>query len=111
VINARVDTVLRKVGDDDAQLDEAVRRGALYLSAGADCVYPIMLVDPARIRRFTAAVHGPVNVIVRAGGARLDELAELGVHRISFGGGLHRLVLDHLRLAVAGIASGEGLAT
>jgi 2-methylisocitrate lyase-like PEP mutase family enzyme len=111
VINARVDTVIRKVGDDDAQLDEAIRRGTMYLSAGADCVYPIMLVDPARIRTLTSAVPGPVNVIARAGGPRIDELAELAVHRISFGGGLHRLVLDHLRLAVAGLASGGSLAT
>jgi 2-methylisocitrate lyase-like PEP mutase family enzyme len=111
VINARVDSVIRKVGDDDAQLEDAIRRGTAYLAAGADCVYPIMLVDPARIRRFTAAVPGPVNVIARAGGPRLDELAALGVRRISFGGGLHRLVLDHLRLAVAGLASGASLAT
>lgn len=111
VINARVDSVLRKVGDDDVQLDDAIRRGTAYLAAGADCVYPIMLVDPARIRRFTAAVPGPVNVIARAGGPRPDELAHLGVRRISFGGGLHRVVLDHLRTAVAGIASGAGLAT
>jgi len=111
VINARVDTFLRKVGDDDAQMDEAIRRGRLYLQAGADCVYPITLVDPARIRTLSAAIPGPVNVIARAGGPRMDELAELGVRRISFGGGLHRLVLDHLRLAVAGIATGSGLAT
>lgn len=111
VINARVDAILRKVGDEDAQLDEAVRRGTRYLSAGADCVYPIMLVDPPRIRRLTQAIPGPVNVIARAGGPRPDELAELGVRRISFGGGLHRLVLDHLRLALAGIAAGTGIAT
>jgi 2-methylisocitrate lyase-like PEP mutase family enzyme len=111
VVNARIDTFLRKTGGDDAQLEEAIRRGSLYLAAGADCVYPIALVDPARIRTLTRAIPGPVNVIARAGGPRLDELAELGVRRISFGGGLHRLVLDHLRLTVAGIATGSGLAT
>jgi 2-methylisocitrate lyase-like PEP mutase family enzyme len=111
VINARVDSVIRKVGDDDAQLEDAIRRGTAYLAAGADCVYPIMLLDPARIRRFTAAVPGPVNVIARAGGPSVGELAQLGVRRISFGGGLHRVVLDHLRSAVAGIASGGRLST
>jgi 2-methylisocitrate lyase-like PEP mutase family enzyme len=110
VINARVDSVIRKVGDDDAQLEDAIRRGTAYLGAGADCVYPIMLLDPARIRRFTAAVPGPVNVIARAGGPLPHDLADLGVRRISFGGGLHRLVLDHLRSAVGRIANGESLA-
>jgi 2-methylisocitrate lyase-like PEP mutase family enzyme len=39
----------------------------------------------------------------------MDELAALGVRRISFGSGLHRLALDRLRSAVTGLADGAAL--
>jgi 2-methylisocitrate lyase-like PEP mutase family enzyme len=104
VINARVDTVIREVGDQPAQLAEAIRRGRRYLSAGADCIYPIGLADPDAIRELTAALPGPINILARAGGASVSELADLGVRRISFGGGLHRLVLDRFRELVAELA-------
>jgi 2-methylisocitrate lyase-like PEP mutase family enzyme len=104
VINARVDTVLRRVGDLRAQLDEAIRRGRLYLEAGADCVYPIGLSHPEAIRELTGAVPGPVNVLARPDGPSVADLAASGVRRISFGGGVHRLVMDHLRAFLAGVA-------
>lgn len=80
VLNARIDVFLR--GDRD--LDEAIRRARIYLEAGADCVYPI-LMDGALVARFVAEAGGPVNVLA-ALGEPLDALASLGVARISFGG-------------------------
>jgi 2-methylisocitrate lyase-like PEP mutase family enzyme len=103
VVNARVDTVIRRVGDERSQLDEAIRRGRRYLDAGADCVYPIGLSDPDAIRELVTAMPGPVNILARPGGPPVAQLADLGVRRISFGGGLHRRLLDHLRELVAGI--------
>src|ERR1700751_2762986 len=44
VINARVDTFMPASGvPAEERVAEAVRRGGLYLTAGADCIYPIDL--------------------------------------------------------------------
>jgi 2-methylisocitrate lyase-like PEP mutase family enzyme len=85
VVNARVDTILRGGG-----LDEAIARGRAYLAAGADCVYPIFLADPADVGRFVEQVGGPVNILLRPGAPSADELAALGVARISVGSGWYR---------------------
>ncbi|MEO3872287.1 isocitrate lyase/phosphoenolpyruvate mutase family protein [Nonomuraea sp. B12E4] len=86
VINARVDTYLRGQGSREA----AVERGRRYLAAGADCVYPIGLGAEDEIRALVSELRGPVNVLFRPGVPALDRLGELGVARISFGGGLHQ---------------------
>lgn len=109
VINARVDTFIRHVGGNDEQLEEAIRRGRLYLEAGADCVYPIAVSDPGQIATLVDAMPGPVNVLARPGGLRLDELAALGVARISLGSGLYQLVSNRLRSAVIALAMGTFL--
>jgi 2-methylisocitrate lyase-like PEP mutase family enzyme len=104
VINARVDSFIRHVGDEQEQLEEAIRRGRLYLEAGADWIYPIALGDRERIAQLTAALPGPVNGVARRGGLSIGELATLGVRRISFASGLFQLVSDQLRAAVRRLA-------
>jgi 2-methylisocitrate lyase-like PEP mutase family enzyme len=98
VINARIDSFARHVGDEQEQLAEAIRRGRLYLDAGADCVYPIGLGDPQPIAQLVAALPGPVNVIAHRVGLSIGELAALGVRRISFGSGLFELAIEQLRV-------------
>jgi 2-methylisocitrate lyase-like PEP mutase family enzyme len=104
VINARVDTFVRKVGTERQQLDEAIRRGELYLAAGADCIYPITLADRGAIEELLARLSGPLNVMVRPGGLSVAELAALGVQRLSFGSGLHRAAMDAFRTAIGAVA-------
>ena len=110
VINARVDSFVRKVGDDSAQLAEALRRGRLYFDAGADCVYPIMAADPAAIRRLADEMPGPINVNARRGGLTVEQLTDLGVRRISFASGLHQLAMAHLEADLGRLAGGSSLA-
>jgi len=107
VINARIDTFVRKVGDEGEQLAEAIRRGRLYFDAGVDCVYPIALADPATIARLVDELPGPINIIARRGGMSVAELADLGVHRISLGAGLHQLATAQLKQTLARLAAGE----
>jgi 2-methylisocitrate lyase-like PEP mutase family enzyme len=85
VINARIDTFVRRAGTPEAQLAGAVDRGKQYLAAGADCVYPIGTDDPAVIKTVVESVAGPVNVGYGQGKRPLAELAALGVARVSFG--------------------------
>ncbi|MGZ4352947.1 MAG: isocitrate lyase/PEP mutase family protein [Gaiellaceae bacterium] len=97
VLNARVDTYLRSVDDPVA---ETIRRGRLYLDAGADCVYPIFLSDLGTIRELVAEL-GTVNVLLRPGGPTVAELADAGVARVSVGSGLFKLAQASLREAAA----------
>jgi 2-methylisocitrate lyase-like PEP mutase family enzyme len=107
VINARVDVYLHEAGDPEAQTDEAVRRGCLYLKAGADCVYPIMAVEEATIAAFVEAFEGRVNVYGRPQAPSVARLAALGVARISFGPWLHRLAMRETQVVLGDIASGR----
>lgn len=83
VVNARTDLYLRPSADEAGRFAETVARGRAYLAAGADCVYPIGLVDPATIGRLVEALAAPVNVILRPGAPAVAELAALGVARAS----------------------------
>ena len=103
VVNARIDTIIRNP-DRNATLmfDETVRRARLYLEAGADCVYPIGLRDPAIVRRLVAAVDGWVNVNPST---PLSALAEARAARVSFGAGpFFWLMGDFQRRAGAALA-------
>lgn len=106
VINARTDVFMQKRGDEPQRIDEALRRARMYLDAGADCVYPILASDPDTIRKLTAGIPGPVNILYRRGMPGLRVLAGMGVARVTFGPGLHRAVYTALRDMLARIASG-----
>jgi 2-methylisocitrate lyase-like PEP mutase family enzyme len=83
VINGRTDLYLRNIGDKAARFDETVARGRAYLAAGADCVYPIGLGDPATMGRLVKALGAPININVRTGSPSVAELEALGVARAS----------------------------
>ena len=85
VINARTDAFRYAEGDDDVRFKEAIRRATAYRDAGADCVYPMGLTDPASIAAFVLALDFPVNVMVRKGLPEISELQRLGVARVSLG--------------------------
>jgi 2-methylisocitrate lyase-like PEP mutase family enzyme len=96
VINARIDVFLLGFigGADPATqqelVPEAVRRAHAYLEAGADCVYPIALWEPAALRGFTSEVSAPINVMRLPHAPSLPELASLGVARVSWATLLYR---------------------
>ncbi|MEW1861103.1 isocitrate lyase/phosphoenolpyruvate mutase family protein [Streptomyces sp. NPDC088194] len=100
VINARVDTFLpvsKLTGQ--ARVTEAVRRGRLYLEAGADCVYPIGVRDRDDIAALVSGLPGPVNGNTGEG-LDLAALRELGVARVSYGPRFYRAALADLKTAV-----------
>ena len=100
VINARIDVFLRGNGPLAARVDEAIRRGRAYLAAGADCLFPIGLVDADAIGRFVGEMAAPVNVLLRPGAPSIAALADLGVRRISTGSALaHHALADAEELA------------
>src|SRR6266446_2225838 len=64
VINARTDALRFAEGDEDSRFKEAIRRAMAYRDAGADCVYPMGLVNATSIAAFVLALDFPVNVMV-----------------------------------------------
>jgi 2-methylisocitrate lyase-like PEP mutase family enzyme len=84
VLTARCENHLRGVTD----LDDTIARLCAYRDAGAHCVYAPVLPDLDAIARVVDATQSPVNVLVRPGGPTRDELASVGVRRLSVGGSL-----------------------
>jgi 2-methylisocitrate lyase-like PEP mutase family enzyme len=99
VINARVDMFVGPYfagAGPEVQaplVPEALDRSNAYLDAGVDCVYPIALCEPGALGHFMAEVRGPVNVIRLPETPPLDELAALGVARVSWATLLYRAAM------------------
>ena len=70
----------------EARFAETVARAKAYLAAGADCIYPFGVRDPATIGRLAASIPAPVNITGRAGMPDAAELERLGVARITIAG-------------------------
>jgi 2-methylisocitrate lyase-like PEP mutase family enzyme len=96
VLNARVDVFLRIGGD----VDEAVERASAYLAAGADCAYPI-LCPPVSIPELARRIDGPMNVLAGDGVPSPADLQDLGVARLTWGGGLAAIAYEAAVRAVS----------
>jgi 2-methylisocitrate lyase-like PEP mutase family enzyme len=86
VLTARAENHIR--GMDD--LDDTIARLMAYRDAGADAVYAPGLADLGQIAMVVRSVGLPVNVLALPHGPRVDELASVGVRRVSTGGALAR---------------------
>ena len=86
-------------------LDDTLRRLQAYADAGADCLYAPRLGTLDEIAAVVAAVAPkPVNVLVGSDFTTVAALADLGVRRISVGGGLARVAWGPFLRAAAEIA-------
>jgi len=81
VLTARAENHLHGVDD----LDDTISRLLAYTAAGADVVYAPGLRDLDQIAAVVEAVGVPVNVLALRGGPPVDELASVGVRRVSTG--------------------------
>lgn len=95
VLTARCENHLH--GRDD--LDDTIARLRAYERAGAQVLYAPGLADADAIRRVVESVDAPVNVLCRPGAPTVPELAELGVARISVGGGFFHVTMNALATA------------
>jgi 2-methylisocitrate lyase-like PEP mutase family enzyme len=84
MINARVDVWMQPEMHDPASgLDEAIRRAQAYLAAGADGIFPIGLVERDVLATLVRLIGAPINVAAISGMPDLQELARIGVARVS----------------------------
>lgn len=83
VLNARCDVFHLQHGDEATRFAATVERCKAYVAAGADCVYPFGLRDPATIAAFVEAVGAPVNITGRPGMPDAATFERMGVARIT----------------------------
>ena len=91
VFTARAENFIRGVTD----LDDVIRRLKAYKTAGADCLYAPGIKTREQIEAVVKAVAPqPVNFLNGgAFGFTVDDLAAMGVRRISVGGSLARVAM------------------
>lgn len=95
-VNARCDVYFGAPIEPDDRLPEALRRAQAYLEAGADGLFLPGLVDLDALRTVVDQVPAPVNVFVWPGLPPVDELAAIGVRRISQGASAFLLDVGYL---------------
>lgn len=90
-------------------LDDTVARLKAYADAGADCLYAPGIQSAEQIRTVvTAVAPKPVNVLVGATSPfTLQDLADLGVRRVSVGGALARAAWGGFMHAAQALAEGR----
>lgn len=100
-INARSDVVLPldKASHTEEHLQELIERAQAYADAGASGFFAPGLVNPDFIGRLCDASPLPVNILVVPGVPSSKELADLGVGRISYGGGSYRTTIEAFKEA------------
>ncbi|MFI1916065.1 isocitrate lyase/phosphoenolpyruvate mutase family protein [Nocardia sp. NPDC020380] len=105
LLTARAENLLHGVGD----LDETIRRLQAFEAAGADVLFAPGLRTAADIRAVVSSVGKPVNVLMGTAdpSLTLERLGELGVRRVSIGGGLSRAALQAFKAAATEMRSGR----
>lgn len=83
-VNARCD-LFYQTAPTDALVEETLARAHEYVKAGASGLFVPFLTDAAAVRTICEASPLPVNVIAKPELGTLDEIAALGVARISYG--------------------------
>lgn len=92
-------------------LDETIKRLVAYAEAGADCLYaPGLRTRDQIVAVVNAVAPKPVNVLLGGPFATVNELADIGVRRISVGGALARAAWSGF-LAAATELKEQGTAT
>ncbi len=98
-INARTDIFLKNRAYDDGHLEEAVQRAAAYAEAGANGFFAPGLTDARSIQILCERSPLPVNILMLANVPSSQELAALGVARISYGANPYRQMMEALKEA------------
>ena len=83
ILTARAENHIHGLQD----LADTIARLQAYQEAGADVLFAPGISSLEDIRSVVSSVDRPVNVLIRPGSPSVDELAALGVARISVGGG------------------------
>lgn len=105
VLTARADGVMNGVYD----LAEGIRRLQAFEAAGADCLYLPAPPGRAELADVVAAIRAPVNALAVGPlqDLSVEELAGMGVRRVSLGSQVARLTHAAIRDGMAGLMTGD----
>ena len=114
-VNARTDVYLRGLAPAGARVEPTLARANRYREAGADGLFVPGLAEGGEIGAIAAQAGLPLNLLLRPRLPALDDLAALGVRRLSAGSDLaecgygltRRLATDFLRDGRMADAAGE----
>jgi 2-methylisocitrate lyase-like PEP mutase family enzyme len=100
-INARTDVFLSRDTSthNEDHLKESIERAHAYAEAGANGFFAPALIDRDFIGKLCKESTLPVNILVWRGAPDSKELADLGVARISYGGGSYRMTMEAFKAA------------
>lgn len=98
ILTARTDCYLV---EHPKPFSEAVERAQLYCEAGADCVFVPGITDLHIIEQLVKQIPKPLTVVVGLKGSpfTVQQLADVGVRRITIGGSLARATYALIRKA------------
>ena len=67
---------------------EVIERGNRFKEAGADCIFIVGTggLSKPELQRLVIEIHAPINLFVGPNHPPINELEEMGVARLSFGG-------------------------
>ncbi|MGW0390361.1 isocitrate lyase/PEP mutase family protein [Streptomyces sp. NPDC003042] len=105
-INARIDTYLFGLGEQETRLDETLARAAAYLEAGATGIFVPGVLDPATVAELAKGIDAPLNVLVGPGAPTVAALGTLGVCRVSLGSWVAEAAYAVARRATEELLSG-----
>jgi 2-methylisocitrate lyase-like PEP mutase family enzyme len=110
-INARTDVYIRGKNFDtpESKLEEILKRGSAYKSAGADCFFPIAMSNGDDIKRTIEQLQMPVNIIIIPGIPELNILNEMGVARVSLGPSFLKIAIRSMKNLALKLQNFEGL--
>jgi 2-methylisocitrate lyase-like PEP mutase family enzyme len=99
VINARIDVFFKGPAEmaREDRVRETIERAKLYVEAGADCIYPILVGDLQTLERIRNEVKAPINVYGCESAAPMRELETAGISRLSIGPWMLKAGLTKMR--------------
>jgi 2-methylisocitrate lyase-like PEP mutase family enzyme len=94
VINARTDCFLSKARKPILEVTQnVINRADAYIKAGADCVYPVGVLNLEIIKTLRKAISYPINILGSHRTIPLKTMQEIGINRVTFGPFLFRSAL------------------
>jgi 2-methylisocitrate lyase-like PEP mutase family enzyme len=93
-INARIDCFLSGSNKPNKELiTEVIKRADAYCKAGADCVYPIGVLDLETIKTLRKEISSPINILGSHRTVPLKTMQDIGINRVTFGPFIFRSAL------------------
>jgi 2-methylisocitrate lyase-like PEP mutase family enzyme len=105
-VNTRTDVFLRGLAPG-REVEETLSRARLYTDAGADGLFIPGAANPAMIKAVADAVTLPLNIMALPGLPSVEELAALGVRRLSAGSALSQAAFGLTRRLAEAFLQGD----